>query len=272
MLGEAAAERRAQQSGAPGDDHGFSIEPWHGPSFREIPISPRERLEGATERAWSERWLSQSLSDISFSGLTFAAAQPPGPAMGGRDLNEWYRNFYPVFNRRGLILDVRHNNGGNIDSLILEKLMRKAWFYFKGRFGVPTWNQQYAFRGHMVVLCNENTSSDGEAFSEGFRRLGLGKVIGTRTWGGQIWLSGENTLADGGVASAAMFGVYGPEGKWLIEGHGVDPDMVVDNLPHESFNGADRQLDAAIKHLQELIEDDPRDVPPVPPHPDMSVK
>jgi tricorn protease len=69
-----------------------------------------------------------------------------------------------------------------------------------------------------------------------------------------------------------MSGVYGPEGKWLIEGHGVDPDMVVDNLPHESFNGADRQLDAAIKHLQELIEDDPRDVPPAPPHPDMSVK
>lgn len=193
-------------------------------------------------------------------------------AMGGGDLNEWYRNYYPVYKRKGLILDMRHNRGGNIDSLILEKLMRQGWAFFYGRFGEPDWNQQYAFRGHMVVLCDENTASDGEAFSEGFRRLGLGKVIGTRTWGGQIWLTGENTLADKGVASAAMFGVYGPEGQWLIEGHGVDPDIVVDNYPHETFNGADRQLDAAIKHLQALIADDPRDVPPPPPFPDMSVK
>lgn len=234
---------------------------------RDVIVTPTKSEAGLRYRDWkySRRlWVEEKgKRELGYVHLS---------AMGGRDLNEWYRSFYPVFNRRGLIIDVRHNNGGNIDSLILEKLMRKAWFYFKGRFGVPEWNQQYAFRGHMVVLCNENTSSDGEAFAEGFRRLGLGKVIGTRTWGGQIWLSRENTLTDGGVASAAMSGVYGPEGKWLIEGHGVDPDMVVDNLPHESFNGADRQLDAAIKHLQELIEDDPRDVPPVPPHPDMSVK
>jgi tricorn protease len=192
-------------------------------------------------------------------------------AMGGENLNEWYRSFYPVFNRKGLVLDMRHNRGGNIDSLLLEKLIRRAWFFFQGRYGVPDSNQQYAFRGHMVVLCNELTASDGEAFTEGFRRLGLGKVIGTRTWGGQIWLTGENTLTDGGVASAAMFGVYSPEGEWLIEGHGVDPDIVVDNLPHETFKGADQQLDAAINHLQDLIRVDPRDVPQPPPYPDKSV-
>ena len=71
---------------------------------------------------------------------------------------------------------------------------------------------QYAFRGHVVVLCNEFTASDGEAFAEGFRRLGLGKVIGTRTWGGEIWLSASNVLVDRGIATAAEFGVYGPEG------------------------------------------------------------
>ena len=104
---------------------------------------------------------------------------------------------------------------------------------------------QYAFRGHMVVLCDEWTASDGEAFAEGFRRLGLGKVIGTRTWGGEIWLSASNVLADHGIATAAEIGVYGPEGKWLIEGHGVDPDIVVDNLPHATFKGKDAQLEAA---------------------------
>ena len=191
-------------------------------------------------------------------------------AMGGSNITEWYRNFYPVFNRKGLIIDVRHNNGGNIDSIILEKLLRKAWFYWQARVGEPTWNMQYAFRGHMVVLCDEKTASDGEAFAEGFRRLGLGKVIGTRTWGGEIWLSSNNRLTDRGLARAPETGVYGPEREWLIEGHGVDPDIVVDNLPHSTFNGQDAQLDAGIAYLKEMIETHPVDVPKPPLHPDKS--
>jgi tricorn protease len=190
--------------------------------------------------------------------------------MGGNALDSWYRQFYPVFDRQGLILDMRHNTGGNIDSLILEKLMRRAWFYWKGRVEEPYWNQQYAFRGHMVVLQNQRTASDGEAFTEGFRRLGLGKIIGTRTWGGEIWLSSSNRLTDRGIARAPMWGVYGPEGEWLIEGHGVEPDIEVDNLPHATFNGEDAQLDAAIDHLLGEIERDPRPVPAAPPYPDLS--
>jgi tricorn protease len=193
-------------------------------------------------------------------------------AMGGDNYTEWVKNFYPVFDRKGLIIDVRHNRGGNIDSWILEKLLRKAWFYWQDRVGKPTWNMQHAFRGHLVVLCNERTASDGEAFAEGFRRLGLGKVIGTRTWGGEIWLSSSNVLVDRGLASAAETGVYGPEGVWLIEGHGVDPDIVVDNLPHATFTGKDTQLEAAVRHLQELIAKDPVDVPKPPPYPDKKNK
>jgi tricorn protease len=189
-------------------------------------------------------------------------------AMGGNNYTEWVKNFYPVFDRKGLIVDVRHNRGGNIDSWVLEKLLRRAWFYWQDRVGKPTWNMQYAFRGHMVVLCDEFTASDGEAFTEGFRRLGLGKAIGTRTWGGEIWLSSSNVLVDRGLASAAETGVYGPEGEWLIEGHGVDPDIVVDNLPHAAFGGRDAQLEAAVKHLQDLIAKEPVEVPKHPPYPD----
>jgi len=191
-------------------------------------------------------------------------------AMGGSNITEWYRNFYPVFKRKGLIIDVRHNRGGNIDAFILEKLIRKAWFYWKPRAGEPTWNMHYAFRGHVVVLCDENTASDGEAFAEGFKRLGLGKVIGTRTWGGEIWLSSNNRLTDRGLARAPQEGVYGPEREWLIEGHGVDPDIVVDNLPHVTFNGQDAQLDAAIAYLKEQIRLHPVDIPEPPPYPDKS--
>jgi len=193
-------------------------------------------------------------------------------AMGRRNFTEWIRNFYPVYQRKGLVVDVRHNSGGNIDSWILEKLLRRAWFYWKPRAGKPYWNMQYAFRGHMILLCDSRTASDGEAFTEGFRRLGLGKVFGTRTWGGEIWLSFDNYLVDGGIASAAEIGVYGPEGKWLIEGHGVDPDSLIDNPPHETFNGEDRQLEAAVKYLRKEILEHPVPVPPAPPYPDKSFK
>jgi tricorn protease len=193
-------------------------------------------------------------------------------AMGGGNMTEWQREFYPVFDRDGLIVDVRHNNGGNIDSWILEKLMRKAWFYWQPRVGNPTWNMQYAFRGHLVVLTDQNTASDGEAFAEGVRRLGLGKVLGTRTWGGEIWLSQNNFLVDRGIATAAETGVFGPDGDWLIEGHGVDPDIVVDNLPHSTFKGEDAQLEAAIKYLQEEIRKKPIPTPVAPKYPDKSFK
>ena len=142
--------------------------------------------------------------------------------------------------------------------------------YWKSRSGQVTWNMQYAFRGHIVILVDENTASDGEAFAEGFKRLKLGTSIGTRTWGGEIWLSGANTLSDGGLARAPMMGVYGKDGKWLIEGHGFEPDIFVDNLPHATFDGDDAQLTAAIELLQKLIAEDPREVPEVPAYPDKS--
>ena len=104
------------------------------------------------------------------------------------------------------------------------------------------------------------------------RRLGLGEVIGVRTWGGEIWLSSVNTLSDNGLARAPMMGVYGPEREWLIENHGVEPDLVVENLPHATFNGEDAQLDAAIAYLLNNIADDPRAVPQPPPFPDKSFR
>ena len=143
--------------------------------------------------------------------------------------------------------------------------MRKAWFYWQYREGEPSWNMQYAFRGHLVVLCDELTASDGEAVTEGVRRLELGTVMGTRTWGGEVWLSSSNFLVDRGIATAAEFGVFGPEGEWLIEGHGVEPDIEVDNPPHATFNGEDAQLRAAIDFLQRRIEEEPVEDIVVPP-------
>jgi tricorn protease len=191
--------------------------------------------------------------------------------MGARDMAQFVRDFYPVFHREGLILDVRHNGGGNIDAWLLSRLIRKAWMYWHGRTGKPLGNMHYAPHGHMIVLCDEHTASDGEALCDGFQRLGLGPVLGTRTWGGEIWLSRSNRLVDRGVASAGQWGVFGLDGTWLVEGRGVEPDIVVDNLPHETFGGRDRQLEAAIHNLFQRLEAEPRPWPAPPPFPDKSV-
>jgi tricorn protease len=119
----------------------------------------------------------------------------------------------------------------------------------------------------VVVLCDEHTASDGEAFCEAIKQLKLGTVLGTRTWGGEIWLTSSNRLVDKGAATAAEFGVFDGKGTWLIEGHGVEPDVVVDNLPHATFKGEDRQLAAAVKLLKEKLRDQPVTLPPVPPFP-----
>jgi tricorn protease len=238
-----------------------------GENSRDVVVTPtgNERALRYADWEYTRRVITEKKSNGNIGYLHLRS-------MGGGDINQFYREFTPVFNRQGLVLDMRNNTGGNIDSWVLEMLMRKPWMYWQDRVGQPYWNMQGAFRGHMIMLVDHETASDGEAIAEGFRRLGLGPVLGVRTWGGEIWLSGNNTLSDGGIARAPMSGVYGPEGKWLIEQEGVIPDIVVDNLPHATFNGSDAQLDAAIAYLQKKIAEDPRPVPKAPAYPKRAFK
>lgn len=257
-LGEALRDRAGRQ---------VRLRVRRGVEERDVIVHPVPGPADADLRYYDWEWTRRAIVEESGAG---AIGYVHLRAMGTEDFLRFAEQFYPVFNRQGLIVDVRQNRGGNIDSWVLGRLMRRAWMYWQGRVGQPEWNQQYAFRGHIVVLCDEGTASDGEAFCDGFRRLGLGTTIGTRTWGGEIWLSMQNRLVDRGIASAAEFGVYGPEGEWLIEGHGFEPDIEVDNLPHATFRGEDAQLVAAIDHLRRRIEADPRPVPAPPAFPDKS--
>ena len=236
---------------------------------RDVLVTPMKESDEAKLRYFEWEYSRRLKVDADSKGeIGYVHLQ----AMGSDDIDQWAREYYPIFDRQGLIIDVRHNHGGNIDPWLLSDLLRKAWFYWQPRVGNPAWNMQYAFRGHIVVLCDQETASDGEAFTEGFKHFQMGKVIGTRTWGGEIWLSFDNVQADNGIATAAELGVYSPDGKWLIEGHGVDPDIVVDNPPYATFAGADAQLQAGIDLLKQEIKDDPRPVPPHPPYPDKSFK
>ena len=179
-------------------------------------------------------------------------------AMGGNDIADFAREFYTNINREGLIIDVRRNNGGNIDSWIIEKLLRRRWAFWTYEHASPQFNMQQTFAGHLVVLIDERTYSDGETFAAGIKALKLAPLIGQRTAGAGIWLSGRNPLVDGGIARIAEFGQFSAEnGRWLIEGRGVSPDIAVVNLPHDSFSGGDAQLEAALSYLDNKLKTEP---------------
>ncbi|MFZ1621076.1 S41 family peptidase [Dokdonella sp.] len=185
-------------------------------------------------------------------------------AMGPDDIAAFAREFYTNIHREGLIIDVRRNNGGNIDSWIIEKLLRRAWAFWTYPQSPPETNMQQTFRGQLVVLIDERTYSDGETFAAGIKALNLAPLIGQRTAGAGIWLSGRNPLVDGGMARIAEFPQFSAEnGRWLIEGRGVSPDIAVINPPMATFNGADAQLDAALAYLENKIATAP--LPPITP-------
>ncbi|GAA0351587.1 S41 family peptidase [Bowmanella denitrificans] len=178
-------------------------------------------------------------------------------AMGGNDIAEFAREFYANFDKKGLIIDVRRNRGGNIDSWLIEKLMRKAWAFWQNTRGEAYTNMQAAFRGHLAVLADQYTYSDGETFTAAIKALELAPVIGKRTAGAGVWLTGRNRLADNGMARVAEFAQYAMDGRWIVEGYGVEPDVEVDNLPHSTFAGQDAQLQQALSYLKQQLQDKP---------------
>ncbi|WP_394781209.1 S41 family peptidase [Undibacterium sp.] len=178
-------------------------------------------------------------------------------AMGQNDIASFARDFYSNINRDGLIIDVRRNNGGSIDSWIIEKLLRKAWAFWSSPNNQPNSNMQQTFRGHLVVLVDELTYSDGETFAAGVKALGIAPLVGRRTAGAGVWLSDRNRLADNGMVRVAESGQFAADGHWLIEGIGVIPDVEVDNPPHATFAGEDRQLETALQMLQKKLKDQP---------------
>jgi tricorn protease len=181
-------------------------------------------------------------------------------AMGKEDIATFAREFYAQYDRDGLIIDVRRNDGGNIDSWVIEKLLRRAWAYWTPRYGThrDATNMQQTFRGHLAVLVDENTYSDGETFAAGVKALGLGPLVGMRTAGAGVWLSDDNRLADRGMARAAEMPQFAiGTGEWLVENKGVEPDVTVENLPNATFKGEDKQLDTALQGLLEKLKTDP---------------
>jgi len=191
--------------------------------------------------------------------------------MGGLGLRQFARDFPPQWMKPGLIIDDRWNHGGFVAPMIIAHLDRKLFAVGGTRYGNIGSYPDRASNRHMTVLINRQGGSDCETLAQEFKDFKMGPVIGTRTWGGWVGIRGNKNFRDGGGTTQPEFGGWDPTGKfWMIEGRGVDPDVVLDLGPDGFLGGKDVQLDYAIKDLMEKIAKDPPKLapaPPVPPRP-----
>lgn len=192
------------------------------------------------------------------------------PGMMENGLIEFAKGYFPQHRKKGLIIDARYNGGGFTSKQIHDRLERTLNTLLQPREGRPSRVPERTFHGHYVLLINRDTGSDGELFSEAWKFRKLGPIIGERTWGGAVGIEPHEDLVDGGTVTPPQFGEYSMDGRWVIEGRGVEPDIVVVNMPKDVLAGKDTQLDRAIEVILEKIKNEPMPLPKRPPYPDKS--
>jgi tricorn protease len=176
------------------------------------------------------------------------------PSTGIDGQNELIRQFSGQWNKKALVIDERFNNGGQIPDRFIEMLNRTPLAFWAIRDGSPwPWPPSANF-GPKVMLINGWSGSGGDAFPDYFRKRGLGPLIGARTWGGLIGISGVPELVDGGNLTVPTFRMFNPDGTWFKEGYGVAPDIAVDENLSQMAKGVDPQLEQGITTIKELLK------------------
>jgi tricorn protease len=218
-------------------------------------------LEDETELRFRE-WIEQRrrrVDEASAGKLGYVYVQSTGTDAQ----NELVRQFIAQWDKDGLVIDERFNSGGQIPDRFIELLNRPMLAFWAVRDGASWRWPPVAHRGPQAMLINGWSGSGGDAFPFYFREAKLGPLIGTRTWGGLIGISGTPPLVDGGSVTVPTFRMYDPQGKWFAEGHGVEPDIRVDENPTELARGRDPQLQRAIDYVMKRVEQ----LPPAPARP-----
>jgi tricorn protease len=183
------------------------------------------------------------------------------PDMGPGGYAEFHRGYLTEYDRDALIVDVRSNGGGDVSGLLLEKLARRRLGYDFQRWGPPQPYPAESPRGPLVAITDENAGSDGDIFSHAFKMLGLGPLIGKRTWGGVIGINPYMPLADGTFTTQPEFSFWFQDVGWGVENYGTDPTIEVDYTPQDYVRGVDPQLERAIAEALRLLEERHAPVP-----------
>jgi tricorn protease len=199
----------------------------------EVPAHYREWVEA--KRAWVH---AQSNGRVGYFHL---------PDMMAAGYAEFHRYFNAECDRDALIVDVRYNRGGHVSQLLLEKVARKRIGYALTRWGEPSPYPDESVAGPVVTLTNEHAGSDGDIFSHSFKLMKLGPLVGTRTWGGVVGIWPRHDLVDGSGTTQPEYAFWFSDVGFGVEGHGTDPQIEIDNAPHDAAGGHDRQLEVALQ-------------------------
>ncbi|MEO8807168.1 MAG: S41 family peptidase [Burkholderiaceae bacterium] len=206
----------------------------------EVPARYREWVE--RNRAWVHE---KSNGRVGYFHL---------PDMMAAGFAEFHRYFATECDRDALIVDVRYNRGGHVSQLLLEKVARKRIAYATQRWGQPTPYPDEAVAGPVVALTNEHAGSDGDIFSHNFKLMGIGPLVGMRTWGGVVGIWPRHKLIDGTETTQPEYAFWFSDVGWGVENYGTDPTIEVDNAPQDAATGIDRQLDVAVATALAQIE------------------
>ncbi len=190
------------------------------------------------------------------------------PNTAGAGYTNFNRYFYAQLDKQGLILDERFNQGGFLADYIVTVLSQKHLSNAIERDGKPVHDPQGAIFGPKAMLINQSAGSGGDAMPWYFRKASLGTLVGTRTWGGLVGIGGYPTLIDGGFVTAPRYAIYGLNGEWEVEGHGIPPDVMVEEFPKDVAAGHDAQLERAVAVVMQQLKEHPVPVSPIPPYPD----
>ena len=184
------------------------------------------------------------------------------PDMGSNGYAEFHRGYLAEVDKAALIVDVRFNGGGNVSALLLEKLARRRLGYDLERWGGFTPYPRESVAGPMLALTNEHAGSDGDIFCHSFKLMGLGPLVGKRTWGGVVGIWPRHALVDGTVTTQPEFSFWFEDVGWNVENYGTDPDIDVDITPQDYRAGRDTQLERSIEEILKLLEAKPPMQPP----------
>ncbi len=209
---------------------------------RQVTVVPVGSETGLRRMAWVEG--NRRRVDELTGGRVAYVYLPNTSSQGYEFFNRYY---FSQLNKEAVIIDERFNGGGFVADYIIDLLNRPLLSYWAPREGKPFTSPGASIYGPKVMVVNEYAGSGGDALPAFFRRRGLGQIVGKRTWGGLVGISGYPDLLDGGSVTSPSFGIYSPDGKWEIENVGVAPDVEVEMYPKESQNGKDPQLEKAVE-------------------------
>jgi tricorn protease len=233
-----------------------------GSGARDVTVVPIPSEQGLRNLDWIE---SNRRKVDTLSGGKIAYIYMPNTAEVGY-LN-FNRYFYAQLNKQGVVLDERYNQGGLIADYVVNVLGQQRLSGAIERNGEPVRDPEGAIFGPKAMIINHSAGSGGDAMPWYFRKAKLGTLVGTRTWGGLVGIFDYPKLIDGGEVTAPRYALYGLNGEWEVEGHGIPPDVEVEELPKDVASGHDAQLEKAVAVVMQQLKEHPVVDPPIPPYP-----